>query len=294
MNHREFLQSLNPKQRQQLTQKSDFKGLIRLAQHWGLILIIATLIVSGVPLWPVLMLPLGILLVFQFTLLHEAIHQTPFQTLWINNVVAQICGYLLLLPPHWFRYFHLEHHRHTHVLDKDPELASPKPQTRTQYWLYISGGPLWSASMKTLLINATGKCSDSYVPKNAKVLVRKEAIRMIAVYILLFAVSIALGDPQLLYIWILPVMLGQPFLRIYLLAEHTGCPHTDNMFSNTRTTYTNSAMRWLAWNMPFHAEHHSFAAVPFHSLPMLNELVRDYLQTTAQGYSASPRRVGLA
>ena len=284
MNHREFLQSLSPEQRKQLTQKSDAKGLTRLAQHWGLILILALLIVSEVAIWPLLMLPLGILLIFQFTLMHETLHLTPFRRPWLNSAVSQICGYVLLLPPRWFRYFHLEHHRHTHVPDKDPELASPKPQTIRQYWFYISGLPVWWASLKTLWVNASGKCAVPYVPDNARKWVQKEAIRMIIVYLALFGISLIFGKTILLYIWLLPVMLGQPFLRLYLLAEHTGCPHTDNMFSNTRTTYTNSAMCWLAWNMPYHAEHHSYAAVPFHQLANLNSLAKQHLLTTEQGY----------
>ena len=293
MNHREFLQSLSPEQRKQLTQKSDIKGLIRLAQHWGVIALLAYLIIIKVPAWPLLMLPLGVMLVFQFTLLHETIHFTPFRTRWINTAVAQVCGYILLLPPTWFRYFHLEHHRQTHVPGKDPELASPKPQTRREYWHYVSGLPLWRSSIKTLWINASGQCADAYVPKDSRNQVQKEAVCMIAIYAALLIASLVFGLAQLFYIWVLPVILGQPFLRIYLLAEHTGCSHTNNMFSNTRTVYTNSAMRWLAWNMPYHAEHHSYAAVPFHRLASLHDMVEGHLLSTEQGYLVFHRtRIG--
>ena len=285
MNHREFLQSLSPEQRKQLTQKSDAKGLIRLAQHWGVILLLFLLIISEVPVWPLLMIPLGILLVFQFTLLHETIHFTPFKSRWINRTVATVCGYLLVLPVEWFRYFHLEHHRQTHVVGKDPELASPKPQSAREYWVYVSGLPLWWASFKTLWVNASGKCVDAYVPKEGHNRVKLEAIYMFGVYSLLLAFSVLTETDMLLYIWVIPLVTGQPFLRMYLLAEHTGCPHTDNMFSNTRTVYTNLAVKWLAWNMPYHAEHHSFAAVPFHRLPDLHERVDQYLQSTNQGYA---------
>ena len=62
-------------------------------------------------------------------------------------------------------------------------------------------------------------------------------------------------------------LLGQPFLRAYLLAEHARCPHVANMLENTRTTFTTALVRLIAWNMPFHAEHHAYPAVPFHKLP---------------------------
>jgi fatty acid desaturase len=78
--------------------------------------------------------------------------------------------------------------------------------------------------------------------------------------------------------------MGQPFLRLFLLAEHTNCPHVDNMFENTRTTFTTKLVRLVTWNMPFHAEHHALPTVPFHKLPELHDAVRAHLKTTAEGY----------
>jgi fatty acid desaturase len=61
------------------------------------------------------------------------------------------------------------------------------------------------------------------------------------------------------------------------------------MFLNTRTTFTNRLVRFLAWNMPYHAEHHVFPAVPFHKLPDLHRLTRAHLGPTAEGYAAFSR-----
>ena len=57
------------------------------------------------------------------------------------------------------------------------------------------------------------------------------------------------------------------------------------MFENTRTTFTNRAIRFLAWNMPYHAEHHAYPAVPFYKLPDFHELARAELKTTSDGYA---------
>jgi len=91
--------------------------------------------------------------------------------------------------------------------------------------------------------------------------------------------------------WVVPVVLGQPALRLYLMAEHTLCPLNDDMLENTRTTYTNGFMRYLAWNMPYHAEHHAFPAVPFHRLPEVNAAIRGRLKSTAPGYLAVQRDI---
>jgi fatty acid desaturase len=89
-----------------------------------------------------------------------------------------------------------------------------------------------------------------------------------------------------LWLWILPSLLGQPFLRVYLLAEHGDCPLVANMFQNTRTTFTSRMVRAVAWNMPYHVEHHVWPEVPFHQLPQVHALMRHELRVTAPGYVA--------
>jgi fatty acid desaturase len=61
------------------------------------------------------------------------------------------------------------------------------------------------------------------------------------------------------------------------------------MFLNTRTTFTTAVVRYLAWNMPYHTEHHVWPMVPFHRLPALHGLMRDHLGVTAEGYAAFTR-----
>jgi hypothetical protein len=47
----------------------------------------------------------------------------------------------------------------------------------------------------------------------------------------------AAGSPAPLIYWIVPALLGQPWLRLFLLAEHAGCPQVRDMLANSRTTY---------------------------------------------------------
>ena len=100
----------------------------------------------------------------------------------------------------------------------------------------------------------------------------------------------AAGSADALFAWVLPALLGQPFLRLYLLAEHGRCPFVANMFENSRTIFTNRLVRFLAWNMPYHAEHHAYPAVPFHRLPELHALARPHLRVTEAGYAAFHRK----
>ena len=88
----------------------------------------------------------------------------------------------------------------------------------------------------------------------------------------------------------MPSLIGQPFVRLYLMAEHGRCAHVADMFANTRTTYTTALIRWLAWNMPYHAEHHAMPNVPFHKLPDLHDLTQAHLKETEAGYTRFHRR----
>ena len=47
----------------------------------------------------------------------------------------------------------------------------------------------------------------------------------------------------------------------------------------------------FAWNMPYHAEHHAYPAVPFHALRRLNALLATHIVHTEQGYPAATAAV---
>ena len=90
----------------------------------------------------------------------------------------------------------------------------------------------------------------------------REARLYLAGYVALLLISLALHTALLLWVWIVPLLIGQLFLRPYLYAEHTGCERTRSAFDNTRTTYTGIMMKWFAWNMPYHVEHHAYPSIP--------------------------------
>lgn len=288
--HRALIAALDADERAELTSRSDAPGLLRLALHLGAIAALAAAVAAGVPGWPFLMLPLGVLTVFLFTLLHETVHGTAFRTPWLNELVARFCGLVLLLPAEWFRFFHFAHHRHTQDPARDPELATPKPSTRGDYVLHVSGLRVWQGQLTTLFTNAAGRCRDEFVPAAARPRVAREARLMIGVYAALLALSFYISSSVLVFVWLLPLLFGQPFLRLYLLAEHGRCAFVANMLENTRTTYTNVIVRWLAWNMPYHAEHHAYPMVPFHKLPAFHRLAQAHLRVTERGYVRFNRR----
>ena len=285
MNHRDFIRNIATDEKRNLTEKNDTSGLIRLAVLFALIATLTAGIISRVPYWPLLMLPQGLLIISLFHLEHECIHDTPFRTQRLNITVGAICGFILLLPCEWFRYFHRDHHRYTQIHGKDPELETAKPATKIQWLIHLSGLPLLKSLLEVIARYTLGKNSDSYIPDNAKAKVVRQVRYMTAAYGLLWLISLISQSTTLLWVWIIPLQLGQPFLRLYLLAEHTLCDYSDNMFLNTRTILTNPVVRWFTWNMPYHTEHHVYPGVPFHKLPALHLKMQNYLQHSNTSYT---------
>ncbi|MEM9279835.1 MAG: fatty acid desaturase [Pseudomonadota bacterium] len=286
INHVELIANLSEADRKFLIEKSDRHGLFRLACHFLAVLLTGSWIAFGLPGWQLVMLVHGILLIFVFPILHETVHGSAFATYSLNVWASRICGFLILLPAQWFRYFHFAHHRHTNHPEKDPELASPRPARFWGYVWHVTGIPVWYSQARALLINALGNGNDNFVPPKGVEKVRREARITLGLYVLLIAGSVMLNSAVLLYIWIIPVMLGQPFLRLALLAEHLYCPLVSNMLHNSRTTFTSKLVRWLTWNMSFHAEHHAYPAVPFYRLPEFHRFTKDHvLVKESGGYS---------
>jgi len=284
---------------QRWSRRSDGPGLVHLGGHLVFLVVTGTgiwLARGTLWLWPA-MLAHGILLVFLFTPLHECIHRTAFKTRALNEAVAFAIGIVLLLPREYFRAFHFTHHRFTQDPARDPELAAPKPATFRQWLWQASGIPYWIAEVRLIARHALGVATEPfYKDDRQRRTVIREARIAVAVYAAVLVVSVLAGSDAALRYWVAPALLGQPALRLYLMAEHALCPLTpDNltpdMLENTRTTYTNAAMRFLAWNMPYHAEHHAYPAVPFHRLPEVNRALATRLKVTAPGYVAVQRQI---
>ena len=275
-----------------LSRRSDMRGLVQLATHLMLLTLTGTLVNASLGTWwaaPAIVLH-GAVLDFLFCALHESVHRTPFASRWLNDTVAWITGALLMLPAGYFRLFHFAHHRFTQDPARDPELLTPKAASLASWLWFVSGLPNWRARIKGTLRHAlTGRVPEPFIPPAQHRAIVREARALWALYLAILALSLTLGRADALYYWVLPAIAGQPFLRLFLHAEHTGCAYAADMFANTRTTDTTAALRRLTWNMPLHTAHHAYPSVPFHALPRLDALIRDRIRVRAPGYLAVHR-----
>jgi fatty acid desaturase len=228
----------------------------------------------------------GTTIVAMFAPMHECVHRTAFASHRLNAVVAWLAGLLSVYNSTFYRYYHGWHHRYTQDPARDPELMFPRAVDFRHYLLEISGYSFWNRRAIDYPMIALGRTERlPFVPASAR---RRIALSMSA-QLLIYAAglgSVLVGSPIFLIYWLFPALLATPFLRAYLLAEHTGCSRDRDGLTNTRTTLTVFPIRLLMWNMPFHAEHHLYPTVPFHRLPSLHEAIGKRFAHVAPGYVA--------
>lgn len=268
------------------------QGLLQSGRH-VLLLAMTTVILSHAVGWWILpaLVAQGIVLLALFAPNHECVHRTVFATPWLNDWVAAVLGWLLFIPSVDFRYFHFAHHRHTQDPQRDPELATPKPTSLGGYLLALSGLPLYRSTVIWFWSLAVSRRYGEYLPANKRSATTFQARLYLALYALVVVASLWFQSWNVVLYWIGPFLIAQPFLRAYLMAEHTGCDHSRDMFSNTRTVISNRFVRWLMWNMPLHAEHHAHPSVPFYALPILHRVSQGKHKVIEPGYRQTHRHI---
>ena len=235
----------------------------------------------------------GVLIVHHFSLQHECVHYTVFRTRWMNDVVGNFCGLVIGLPHKHFRYEHCHHHTYTHLEGKDPELI-PLPKTIWGYLVYLSALPYWRTKLTEMFRHSLGRLSDQerrFIPKVEHGAVFFEARVMVSVYSLVTISMIVFHWLAPLWYWIIPLIMGEPVMRFVRMAEHVGRPTVSVMRVNTRTSLVSLPLRFLCWNMNYHAEHHYVSSAPFHALPRLHEKLKAHIHVEPGGYLGAHRDI---
>lgn len=281
-----------------LMQKSDHPALLRFILMYSLVLgSAAWMVISwNGPLWQLIlahMLFAG-MCCSTFACLHETVHNTAFKSRTMNEIAARLTAIVQLYPATIFREFHFQHHRHTHVPGLDPEISlgnKPIPSLLASlptYMAWITGIPFLCFKIFMTLTGALGMpefLRKSFFPfynsrSRLKLMFECWFIVLIYASIVYLALNVSPG------FWCIfsGIVLGHCVLATYLLPEHNGLPHEGNIFEKTRSMHTSKLVKFFMWNMPYHAEHHAYPAVPFHALPALHKIINDEILHQDEGY----------
>jgi len=285
-------QIISPKELNILNTRSNLKGILQLAGH------LAVMAGSGY-LWgvnmqnisdrwyiaPPALILYGFTFAIMFAPLHEASHRTVFTNNQANDALSWFAGLLSFYNSTFYRLYHKWHHRYTQIPDKDPELSDRNLTNLSEYIIAISGITWWIGKFRRHFLTAIGNLENCpFIPDNSRAEVIRSTRLQLLVYAVAIAVSVYFQQSWFLTYWMLPLAVGQPFLRLILLAEHTDRPNTDNMLTNTRTTLTLAPLRFLIWNISYHAEHHLYASIPFHQLAAAHEKLSSNFECVEKGY----------
>ena len=274
-------------QLQELSRRSDLSGAVRTGVHVALLIGTGALVAEarGWLLLPAMLL-LGLVQAALFAPIHETMHRTAFASRRANTIVGWLAACPSLLNWDFYTAFHLAHHRHTQDPALDPELIVPPPSTLDAYALRVVALPYWRTRLTVLWRGLRGDLSAyPFITERAAPRIIRSLRGMAGLMLALSVLSMVLVGPWApLVFWIGPQMLGQPFLRLYLLTEHTGCTLDENGLTNTRTTLTTWPIHLLMWNMSYHTEHHLYPSIPFHRLRDAHGVLRERLAVIQPGY----------
>jgi len=265
---------------------SKYVLLIHLAQNTALVGACALLFWQFENSWmKLLAAPIVSILMFRsFSLMHEAVHGLVSKNRVINEGIGIVSAGFCLLSFESWKQAHLEHHRWSGNIDKDPVMALikvfprlPKPVRRTLSFAWKCWLPVLSLLQHTVFWSISIK----HFMKTPKSFASLASI----------AFPIALWG-SLFYI--LPTGVTAfvllPAVALYLIGteiinapHHTGLAQFEgesqiplwNQFLVARTcTYPLWLSRFLVLNFNYHAEHHMFPTVPWYQLPAIHEALK--------------------
>ncbi len=267
---------LTPAELRSLIERSDLRGGLQMASHFGAIFVVMWLHGQAMGTnWVWLTgLALGVLLNFLYAAQHELSHATVFKTRVTNEIFGRIIGFLQFFPRDYDQVMHFAHHQYTQDWERDGELVR-EPYTLKTYLLWLSGITYWRNRFVGLVRRARGIILEPYIRAEEEEKIITESRVHLALYLMLAFAEFMAGSTMLLFFWILPMMLTKPIHQLQNTIEHLGLSHEEDILENTRSTRANMFIRWLCWQMPYHTAHHTFPAVPFWKLRELNDKIED-------------------
>jgi fatty acid desaturase len=200
---------------------------------------------------------------------HEAAHRLLFSDRRLNDAVGR---WLLAYPSfqafHGYRRAHMAHHR-DEMGPEEPDLA-----------LY-SGYPIppdsWRRKLRRDALGVSAYKNFRGLARGVR-LGNREARQILAVQVLLLAVSLAVGQPLAYVVWVASwATLWKVSNRLRSIAEHGGMVRSADRRVTTHVVRQSRLARFcmVPYNTGWHLAHHVDMGVPWRNLPRLHaELVR--------------------
>ncbi len=209
---------------------------------------------------------------------HEFSHGTAFKTSWMNEVMYQVCSFMIMVQATNYRWSHARHHTDTIIVGSDPEINTPRPPVWSKLiidFFRLKSGP---RVLKTQILHCFGHLNEvekELIPESEyRKLFWESRIYMLTLFSIV-VLCIYTGSLLPAMFVGLTLFYGSYLTLLLVFTQHLGLNEDvlDHRL-NTRTFYTNPILRFLYSNMNYHMEHHMFPMVPYHALPALHEEIK--------------------
>jgi fatty acid desaturase len=200
------------------------------------------------------------------SLMHEAAHRLLFSSKRVNDFVGRfLIGYPAFTNTDAYRRVHMAHHRDEFGPEEpDVPLYANYPISRDSWrrklWRDATGQTGWK-----LLKQQFGGL------RGADPLTRRSQQKILAMQVMLIAISVALGAPEAYFVlWLLPFLtVWRVINRLRSVAEHGGMRRGEDRRIATHSVRQTLLARFflVPFNIGFHLSHHVDAGIPFRSLP---------------------------
>jgi fatty acid desaturase len=271
-----------------LMRRSDGVALARLGICIAALGVLGIIYARAIGTWwviPAILLFGSALSLTVYSLSHECSHGTPFKTRWLNETLFWVTSLLFGQEVLYRRYSHAAHHTHTMFVDDDAQLPFRQPVSIRNYALWYSGAFYHSQFLQVLLLHSVGRFSEKTrwftPPEELPRLVRNSRVFLL-IYAGIAIASIYFSSTVVLWLWVLPKLVGDPIMLTYAASQHFEMEeNTIDLRRSTRSLRAHWLVNLFYWNMSYHIEHHLYPTVPFFALPKLNGLLADRLPPSA-------------
>lgn len=230
-------------------------------------------------------IPLISLLMFRsFAFMHEAVHGLLSKNSRTNHVLGIISGALCLLSFDSWKKAHIEHHRWSGNIDKDPVAAMiktfpkfPKPLQRVLTFGWKCWLPTLSFLQHTVFwaitFHHTLKSKQSFGQVLSAVIPALFWVSVVALCPLKITLLVVL--PSIVFYLIGTEVINAPHhLGLTYYRGETKIPLWEQFKTARSCVYPKWLARFVVLNFNYHAEHHMYPYVPWYHLDKLHQIVR--------------------
>lgn len=286
-----------------LNQRSNWKGLLQISAHVGLIGLTGSVAWMVQDQWYLLLPTLflyGTFYVFLLNATHELSHNTVFRTKSLNGLFLRLFCFLGWRNHVLFWASHSAHHKYTLHPPDDLEVVLPRKLTVSEFIriTFVDPWTLYLTIRKAILHSfgrLEGQWEEHLFPAHEKE--KNRRLRNWA-RLLLVGHATILGVSSFFGLWLLPllttfgVFYGGWLRFLCNQTQHTGLQDDVADFRLcTRTVLLSPLTRFLYYHMNYHIEHHMFPAVPCYNLGKLHALIRHDLPHCPNGLIEAYRQI---